>query len=94
VLQREAIDHEILVVDDASTDGTANVAKGFDWVDYVRLPDNRGFSTATNVGIRRGSAPYVLLLNLGVLGLASFRAGRRRVDVRSLEASELLASTT
>ena len=54
----------VTVVDNASGDGTpAAVAAAFPDVDVVALETNLGFGAGTNIGIRRGGAPYVLALN-------------------------------
>jgi GT2 family glycosyltransferase len=52
------------VVDNASGDGTAEmVRREFPEVRLTECAQNVGFSTANNVAIRGGSAPYVLILN-------------------------------
>jgi N-acetylglucosaminyl-diphospho-decaprenol L-rhamnosyltransferase len=54
----------VVVVDNASSDGTADlVRRAFPEVDLVEAGANVGFARATNLAIRRGSAPYVLALN-------------------------------
>ena len=56
--------HDVVLVDNASTDGTALKARR-DWPD-IRVVDagaNLGFARACNVGIRRSSGELVLLLN-------------------------------
>jgi hypothetical protein len=54
----------VVVVDNASGDGTAElVAREFPDVDLVASETNLGFAAATNLGARRGSAPYLLALN-------------------------------
>jgi N-acetylglucosaminyl-diphospho-decaprenol L-rhamnosyltransferase len=54
----------VTVVDNASGDGTAEqVAAEHPWVTVLPQSENLGFGAATNIGIRRGSAPYVLALN-------------------------------
>ncbi len=54
----------VFVVDNASADGTAEVVRqGFPDVDLVEAGANLGFARATNLALRRGSAPYVLALN-------------------------------
>ena len=54
----------VTVVDNASGDGTPEiVAAAYPEVDVIALGENLGFGAATNIGIRRGSAPYVLALN-------------------------------
>ncbi len=57
-------DMEIIVVDNASADGSADmVASTFPSVKLIRNLDNVGFSRANNQGIEASSGEYVLLLN-------------------------------
>ena len=57
-------DHETIVVDDASTDGSADyVEREFPGVRVVRLGDNRGFAGAVNAGIRVARGEFIALLN-------------------------------
>lgn len=58
-----AVSCEIVVVDNASTDGSAEVVRAFPSVRLIRLPRNAGFSAANNVGIRSTAGDLVLLLN-------------------------------
>jgi N-acetylglucosaminyl-diphospho-decaprenol L-rhamnosyltransferase len=54
----------VTVVDNASNDGTVDlIEQEFPEVHLVASSENLGFSRATNLGIRRGNAPYVLALN-------------------------------
>jgi hypothetical protein len=54
---------EIIVVDNASTDGSAASVAAFTGVRLVRLPANVGFSAGNNAGIRAAGGEFVLLLN-------------------------------
>ncbi len=56
--------YEIIVVDNASTDGTTDAVKGvFPDVELVINKDNRGFAAANNVGIQKSRGQYILFLN-------------------------------
>lgn len=57
-------DCEVIVVDNASSDGTVeSVRRDFPEVALVVNDQNRGFARANNQGIARSSGEYVLLLN-------------------------------
>jgi hypothetical protein len=59
--------HEVIVVDNASGDGSADaVATQFPRVKLVRSERNLGFAGGVNVGLKLARAPYVLLLNTDV----------------------------
>jgi GT2 family glycosyltransferase len=55
--------HEIVVVDNASSDGSADAAGRFPGVRVIRSPANGGFAVANNIGIRATSGTNILLLN-------------------------------
>jgi GT2 family glycosyltransferase len=57
-------DWEVIVIDNASTDGSpALIQANFPGVQVVTLPKNLGYAAACNEGLKRASAPLVLLLN-------------------------------
>ncbi len=55
--------HEILLVDNASTDGTAALVRAHPSVRVLRQPTNLGFGAGVNVGIRQSRGELVLVLN-------------------------------
>ena len=74
---------QVVVVDNASQDGSAGAARGREGVELVEAGKNLGFAGAANRGIALVSAPWVLLLNPDViLSPESVEALRHEVDER------------
>ncbi len=58
------ISHEIIVVDNASHDGSADmVEKEFPHMVLVRAPHNLGFAAANNLGRRSAKGTYIAIVN-------------------------------
>jgi GT2 family glycosyltransferase len=55
--------HEIIVVDNASADSSADAARRWPNVRVIETRENLGFARATNIGIQASSGTNVLLLN-------------------------------
>lgn len=81
--------HEVVVVDNASTDGSAElVRERFSSVRLLELPENRGFGAANNAGMEAASGRWFLLLNPdawpvedGIEKLVAFADARPRAGV-------------
>jgi hypothetical protein len=58
-----ATPHEIIVVDNASTDGSAAAARGRPGAQVIDAGANVGFARACNIGIRASRGTHLLLLN-------------------------------
>jgi hypothetical protein len=54
---------KIVVVDNASCDGTVGVVRTFDGAELIELKDNAGFSRASNLAFTRTGSNYVMFLN-------------------------------
>jgi GT2 family glycosyltransferase len=66
-LQYEKGNHEIIIVDDASTDGSVEFIKDFySQVRLIQVEKNRGFANACNIGVSKSKNDIVLLLNSDV----------------------------
>jgi glycosyltransferase involved in cell wall biosynthesis len=56
-------DVEVVVVDDASTDETAEACRALKGISYVRLAHNQGVAGARNIGMLSSSAEYIAFLD-------------------------------
>ena len=63
VLHQSFDNYELIVVDDASTDATADLVESFPDVRYLRLEANRGVSHARNRGLEQARGQYVCFLD-------------------------------
>lgn len=61
--RRAGTDVEVIVVDDASTDETADVCRNFSDVRYVRAERNRKVAGARNLGLLASRGEYVCFLD-------------------------------
>lgn len=56
-------EHQVIVVDNGSADGSAQLDTEFPHVRFSKLPRNFGLTKALNIGIRAAEGAYVLLLH-------------------------------
>jgi GT2 family glycosyltransferase len=54
---------ELIVVDNGSTDGSAQLEDEFSTAQFIRIPRNFGLTKALNLGIRAAKGEYLLLLH-------------------------------
>lgn len=67
-LERQTLSHDVVVVDNGSTDETASlVEQRFPEVRLVSLPQNLGFGRAINAGVRASRAETLVFLNNDVV---------------------------
>jgi GT2 family glycosyltransferase len=82
-----AVSHEIIVVDNASSDGSADAARRSPAVRVIESGANRGFAAANNMGIRASAGAHVLLLNSDTVAPAGAIDGLMRELLRHPDAA-------
>jgi len=60
---------EVIVVDDGSTDGTADIARTFPDVRVISYAKNRGKTHALSLGIEAATGDYLMLIDADLKGL-------------------------
>ena len=72
-LEEQTLPHEVIVVDNASTDGTSEfLAEHWPQVRVISFPENRGFGKAANAGVAEASSSRVVLLNNDIVCTPAF----------------------
>jgi GT2 family glycosyltransferase len=70
---------EIIVVDNASTDETAEMLTEFPWIRVIQNERNLGFAGANNQAAREARGKYLVLLNNDTQGLPGWLAAMLRI---------------
>ena len=64
VLTQDSVSVELIVVDDASTDGSAGIVQGFGKrVRYLRVPKQPTMLATTNIGLRAATGRYLCVVH-------------------------------
>ena len=71
---------EVIVVDDGSTDNTANIATSYPDVQYIYQP-NQGVSVARNTGISKARGKFIAFLDADDIWLPD----KLKIQIRNLE---------
>jgi GT2 family glycosyltransferase len=72
-LHEQTLPHEVIVVDNASTDGTRDfLRQRWPGVHVISLSENRGFGKAANAGVAASSSATVVLLNNDIVCTPTF----------------------
>lgn len=73
-LQNVELNYEIIVIDNASTDGSVKILEGYvdskpDNFKLIKNDANLGFAKANNLGVKKAAGDYILLLNSDIVVL-------------------------
>jgi N-acetylglucosaminyl-diphospho-decaprenol L-rhamnosyltransferase len=69
----QTLAHEVIVVDNASSDGTREfLEQQWPRVDLIAFPENRGFGKAANAGVTASRSQTVVLLNNDIVCTPTF----------------------
>ena len=88
-----ALNVDVIVVDDGSSDGTAAVAaralKGWDFAQVVRLPWNQGKGGALKVGVAAATGDNIVLMDADLSGDLAYL----RIQIEGLEETDIVVGS-
>jgi hypothetical protein len=90
-VSRHPVLHEIIVVDDGSTDATIAMAAAFQDVTIISLWPNGGKTSALATGVAAASGDYVMLLDADLVGLAAADVSALAAPILSGEADSSIS---
>ena len=61
------LEYEIILVDNASSDGSSDVFKNDERIIFIEASDNIGFGKANNLGVKHAKGDYLFFLNSDVI---------------------------
>ncbi|KMQ71128.1 glycosyltransferase family 2 protein [Chryseobacterium koreense] len=61
------IDYEIILVDNNSGDGSEEILRKIEEINYLQSPENVGFGRANNLGLKSAAGEWILFLNSDTL---------------------------
>ncbi len=62
-METSSLKHEIIVVDDGSTDGTDEIAGKMQGIKVILHTENKGYGAALKTGIRNAEAEWILIID-------------------------------
>lgn len=63
VEKTKGVDYEIIVVDNASTDGSQEILASDKRIKFIEAGENLGFGKANNLGVKNSQGEYIFFLN-------------------------------
>lgn len=92
-------DFEVILVDNASSDGAVDALAPRDWLTVIRSPDNVGFAAGNNLAANAATGRYLVTLNPDAFAEpgwldALIRAADRHPDAGSVASVQLLDGDT
>jgi len=95
VANQTRTDFEVILVDNASTDGAVEALTPRDWLTVVRSPTNLGFAAANNLAARQAQGRHLVTLNPDAFAEpgwldALIRAAERHPEAASVASVQLL----